>query len=136
MFYTRYFPGWTATLDGAPAAIAPYGAQGLIALDVPAGTHTVTTHFGTTRARTIGALVSCLALLAALVFSGARVRRVRERRSELQWAFKIAQDASYTIAVPNLYLVWNEFWYNGLLDFSGTVVLYLEIAELSIQDLE
>ncbi|MDL1898506.1 hypothetical protein FBQ82_19850 [Anaerolineae bacterium CFX7] len=78
MFYTRYFPGWTATLDGAPAAIAPYGAQGLIALDVPAGTHTVTTHFGTTRARTIGALVSCLALLAALVVLW-RARSPRQR---------------------------------------------------------
>ncbi len=78
MFYTRYFPGWTATLDGAPAAIAPYGAQGLIALDVPAGTHTVTTHFGTTRARTIGALVSCLALLAALVVLW-RARSPRDR---------------------------------------------------------
>lgn len=78
MFYTRYFPGWTATLDGAPAAIAPYGAQGLIALDVPAGTHTVTTHFGTTMARTIGALVSCLALLAALVVLW-RARSPRQR---------------------------------------------------------
>jgi len=80
MFYTRYFPGWTATLDGAPAAIAPYGAQGLIALDVPAGTHTVTTHFGTTMPRAVGALVSSLALLAALgVLWRARSPRDRTR---------------------------------------------------------
>ncbi len=67
MFYTRYFPGWTATLDGAPVAIEPYGAQGLIALNVPAGAHTVTTHFGTTPPRAIGAAISFGALIAAAV---------------------------------------------------------------------
>lgn len=68
MFYTRYFPGWTASVDGAPVTIEPYGDQGLIALDVPPGTHAVTTHWGTTTPRLIGAVISLAALAAALVF--------------------------------------------------------------------
>jgi hypothetical protein len=68
MFYTRYFPGWTATLDGTPVPIEPYGEQGLIALDVPQGVHTVTTRWGTTPPRIIGAVISLAALLAAFVF--------------------------------------------------------------------
>lgn len=68
MFYSRYFPGWTASVDGAPVTIGPYGDQGLIALDVPAGTHTVTTHWGTTPPRMVGAVISFAALVAALVF--------------------------------------------------------------------
>ncbi len=67
MFYTRYFPGWTATLDGAPVSIEPYGEQGLIVLNVPAGVHTVTTRWGTTMPRAIGAIISLAALVAALV---------------------------------------------------------------------
>src|SRR5581483_5410645 len=68
MFYTRYFPGWTATLDGAPVSIEPYGEQGLIALHIPAGVHTVTTRWGTTMPRVIGAVISLIALLAAFIF--------------------------------------------------------------------
>lgn len=62
LFYTRYFPGWTATLDGAPVEIGPEGEQGLIALNVPAGTHTVTTRWGTTPARLLGVGISAVAL--------------------------------------------------------------------------
>ncbi|HZQ04999.1 MAG TPA: hypothetical protein VFD70_00350, partial [Anaerolineae bacterium] len=66
MFYTRYFPGWTATLDGTPTSIEPYGEQGLIALNVPAGSHIVTTRWGTTPPRVVGAIISALCLFAAL----------------------------------------------------------------------
>lgn len=67
MFYTRYFPGWTATVDGASVSIEPYGEQGLIALDIPAGVHTVTTRWGTTMPRVSGAVISFVALAAALL---------------------------------------------------------------------
>lgn len=67
LFYTRYFPGWSATLDNAPIPIEPSGEQGLIALNVPSGTHTVSTHWGTTPPRVVGALISLLALLSISV---------------------------------------------------------------------
>lgn len=67
MFYTRYFPGWTATVDSAPVSIEPYGEQGLIAVNVPQGVHTVTTRWGTTMPRVVGAVISLIALVAAFV---------------------------------------------------------------------
>jgi hypothetical protein len=66
MFYTRYFPGWTATLDNQPIAIEPYREQGLILVRVPAGSHLVRLRFEDTPVRQIGALISALSLLIAL----------------------------------------------------------------------
>lgn len=68
MFYTRYFPGWTAQLDGAPVAVEPYGEQGLLSVAVPPDTHTLTTRFGDTPVRTLGTAISLASLLAALVW--------------------------------------------------------------------
>src|SRR5207253_11234626 len=75
MFYTRYFPGWTATVDGSSVPVTPAGEQGLVTLNVPAGTHTVSTHWGTTAPRVIGGLISALALISiVLVLWRARPR--------------------------------------------------------------
>lgn len=64
-FYTRYFPGWTATVDGINVPVGPAGEQGLLTLDVPVGTHTVTTRWGTTTPRVVGGALSIIAFLAA-----------------------------------------------------------------------
>ncbi|HEX7593903.1 MAG TPA: hypothetical protein VF429_07000 [Anaerolineae bacterium] len=68
MFYTRYFPGWTATLDGAPIEIEPSGEQGLIATraPVPTGSHILKIRFEDTPPRQIGAMISIVSLLIAL----------------------------------------------------------------------
>lgn len=81
MFYTRYFPGWTASVDGAPVAIAPEGEQGLIGLDVPQGSHVVVTRWGTTLPRVLGALVSLVtaAALVLVVASHGRLPAVLRR---------------------------------------------------------
>lgn len=73
-FYTRYFPGWSATVDGAPVPVESSGEQGLITVNVPAGTHTVATRWGTTLPRTVGAVISFIAL-AGIVLVLARGRR-------------------------------------------------------------
>lgn len=65
MFYTRYFPGWTVTVDGIGVPVQPSGEQGLLAVDVPAGTHTVTTRWGTTLPRIVGAVISFISLVSA-----------------------------------------------------------------------
>ncbi|TAH48750.1 MAG: hypothetical protein EYC68_20055 [Chloroflexota bacterium] len=67
MFYTRDFPGWTATLDGNAAEIKHDNEQGLITIEVPAGTHIAATHWGTTPARVIGAIISFVSLVFALI---------------------------------------------------------------------
>jgi hypothetical protein len=68
MFYTRYFPGWTATVDGNAVAIEPSGEQVLITLDVPPGTHIVSTRWGSTPPRVVGAIISLSSFIAVLVF--------------------------------------------------------------------
>jgi hypothetical protein len=60
--YTRYFPGWQATVDGAPAEVLPWGEQGLMQVQVPAGEHTVLLRFEDTPVRTAGKAISLLSL--------------------------------------------------------------------------
>jgi len=65
-FYTYYFPGWRARVDGQPVEIRPSGMFGLIALDVPAGEHRVALRFEDTPVRIVGGVVSVLVLLGVL----------------------------------------------------------------------
>ncbi|MFQ6001731.1 MAG: hypothetical protein ACE5LG_08695, partial [Anaerolineae bacterium] len=62
-FYTYYFPGWRAYVDGQETPIYPTEPYGLIALQVPAGKHRVHLRFEDTPVRKAGALISLLALL-------------------------------------------------------------------------
>jgi len=62
-FYTYYFPGWRAYVDGQETPIYPTEPYGLIALRVPAGEHIVRLRFEETPVRKAGALISLLALL-------------------------------------------------------------------------
>jgi len=64
-FYTYYFPGWRATVDGEPVEIWPTEPYGLIALRVPAGEHVVRLRFGDTPVRLAGKGISLVSLLAA-----------------------------------------------------------------------
>ena len=66
MFYTRYFPGWIATIDNQPANLEPHGDQGLILVHVPSGSHSVLIRFEDTPPMQIGAIISALSLLTAL----------------------------------------------------------------------
>ncbi|MCJ7667280.1 MAG: 6-pyruvoyl-tetrahydropterin synthase-related protein [Anaerolineae bacterium] len=61
-FYTYYFPGSRAYVDGQETPIYPTEPYGLIALRVPAGEHRVRLRFEDTPVRKAGALISLLAL--------------------------------------------------------------------------
>lgn len=63
-FYTYYFPGWRAVVDGKPVEIWPTDPYGLIALRVPAGEHVVRLRFGDTPVRLAGKGISLFSLLA------------------------------------------------------------------------
>jgi hypothetical protein len=65
-FNLFYFPGWTATVDGVNAVVEPEAKSGLALVQVPAGTHTVTVQFEDTQPRTIGWMISGVALLILL----------------------------------------------------------------------
>jgi len=63
-FYTYDFPGWQVKIDGQPVPHRHEPPFGLITVDVPAGEHSVSLRMGTTPPRTIGGLMSLLALAA------------------------------------------------------------------------
>ena len=66
MVYTRYFPGWTATIDNQATRVEPFGEQGLILVNAPAGSHQIRLRFEDTPYRQIGAMISGMSLLFAL----------------------------------------------------------------------
>ncbi|MEW5718017.1 MAG: hypothetical protein AB1817_05290, partial [Chloroflexota bacterium] len=69
LVYTRYFPGWIATIDDRRVEPEPYGEQGLILLRVPAGAHIVQLRFEDTPIRLIGAAISVASLCVACFVS-------------------------------------------------------------------
>lgn len=73
-FFTYYFPGWRAEVDGRPAEIAPDPPNGLIGLDLPPGEHDVRIRFGATPVRRGAAALSLvgLALVVGLWIYGRR----------------------------------------------------------------
>jgi hypothetical protein len=70
------FPGWTVRLDGEVVETELGRPEGFIVVPVPAGQHTVEVHFQDTPARTLGWLISGLALLATLLI-GFRILDLR-----------------------------------------------------------
>ncbi len=62
LYYTYYFPGWTAFADGAPLAIEPAAPYGLISFELPAGEHQVEVRMVDTPVRRVGVWVSVVAL--------------------------------------------------------------------------
>jgi hypothetical protein len=92
-FATFYFPGWQATLDGAPVAAYPEPARGLLTVDVPAGVSGLTLVWTGTRVQRTANLVSLLTL-AGLLALALWLERRRPARA-LLWA-----------AAPGLLLLW------------------------------
>jgi len=68
-FYTYDYPGWQVTLAGQPLPHRPEPPFGLITVDLPAGEHMVQLRMGSTPPRTLGAIISGLALLSLMGLS-------------------------------------------------------------------
>jgi hypothetical protein len=84
-----YFPGWTATLDGAPLALQPHPGSGLIDVVLPAGEHTLSLRFqGTLLRRTANALSwgSWALLLGLWIIALARAGWRGESTIAARWA--------------------------------------------------
>jgi hypothetical protein len=77
--HQMYFPGWQATVDGDAAALITTEPYGLLALDVPAGEHTVQVWYAGTRTQHVANGLS----LVALGLSGALLLRRRIFRPRL-----------------------------------------------------
>ncbi len=80
-FYTYWYPGWRAWIDGEEAPTRPEGPNALITLDVPAGEHDVRIRFTNTPLRSLAALITILTLLIlVLLFFWDTIRsRIRLR---------------------------------------------------------
>lgn len=74
-----YFPGWQATVDGRPTAVAP-DSTGVITIRVPRGEHLITLRMGTTPVRRASGLLALMALAACLLLWGGGWLRRRYRR--------------------------------------------------------
>ncbi len=71
-FYTYDYPGWQVTLNGQTIEHRHEPPFGLITVDLPPGEHTLRLQMNSTPSRTLGAIISGLALLViiALYFLG------------------------------------------------------------------
>ncbi len=74
-FYTLYFPGWQALVDGVSVAAGPLPNSGLVSLRVPRGEHEVVLRFGRTAVRRLADGISLVAVAVALVFLWPTIRR-------------------------------------------------------------
>jgi hypothetical protein len=72
------YPSWQVTVDGTPVTGRPTREDGLMAVPVPAGEHTIDVQWAATRDVIVGRAVSALALLV-LVAVAALERRGRRR---------------------------------------------------------
>lgn len=66
-YHQFYFPGWRATLNGQPVEPRVTAPEGLMALDLPTGAHTLTFELGDTWPRTVGNALSVSGLLAGVL---------------------------------------------------------------------
>ncbi len=60
-----YAPGWTARLDGRPAAVVP-GPGPFFEIQIPSGEHEIFVHYDPPEVR-LGLAISALSLLAAIL---------------------------------------------------------------------
>jgi hypothetical protein len=73
------YPGWLATLNGQDLEIKTEPESGLILLEVPAGDHIVTLHFGETPLRLAAIAISAITLLGLVLYSLLTARAVPDQ---------------------------------------------------------
>lgn len=76
---TLAWPGWQAELDGQELAWQPAESSGLILVEVPAGSHTLTLHLARTPIRLVAELISLFTLLPVLIAGRSHLRPTRRQ---------------------------------------------------------
>ena len=71
---TFYYPGWSASLDGQPAAIEVLSPLHTLAVSVPSGAHHLEVRFGPSPIRVVGSILSLLTA-GLLILANLRYRR-------------------------------------------------------------
>jgi hypothetical protein len=94
-FPLLYWPGWKARIGGEPAKVWPVEGSGYLALQVPAGEHTVTLWLGLTPVRTAAEITSLAAFVALSTIIAKSLitnhkSRITNRKSQIRrWALVI-----------------------------------------------
>jgi len=78
-FYTAYYPGWRASVDGVETPLAIWGDLGGMEVAVPAGEHQVVLRFGDTWPRQLGTALSVASLV---LVAGCLAWRQGSRRTD------------------------------------------------------
>ena len=73
-FYTQYYPGWRAYLDGREVAVVPEGDLGWMTVMVPGGEHVLLLRFEDTPVRVAGTLISLVTGLLVVAVWGWEVK--------------------------------------------------------------
>lgn len=98
IYRTFYFPGWRAMLDGQPAVIQITSPEGLMSVVAPAGSHTLTFHFGLTPPRAVGSGLSLLGLLIAFAFLSPL--RSGVRNCPVRYASRVFEELGFSSPLP------------------------------------
>lgn len=122
-----YFPGWQATLDGASTNAFASAPAGLLAVQVPAGEHSVAVSLDDTLPQQAGTVIS---IVSALVFAGLTLSAFRRREKEaiavgIVFAIALAAfliPASAAIAAPPAALQTRQVAVSPELDLIGIAV--------------
>jgi hypothetical protein len=113
-FNTFYFPGWQASVDGAPVPISPSYPEGLITFEVPAGEHDVLVSFGATPIRTVASLVSggtLLLIMGWMVFLGVRRWRGDFRQESVATTDRLSWAEAGTLGLLLVTLLLAKTWF-------------------------
>lgn len=111
------YPGWQARLDSEPVPIRTEPDTGFILVDIPAGRHTLTAHFGETPGRVAALAVSGLTVvglvMAAVYLRRSRATAQQSKRNEPVSSIKIGSIALLILMI--LTLLAAAFWLKPLL---------------------
>ncbi|MFQ5409849.1 MAG: 6-pyruvoyl-tetrahydropterin synthase-related protein, partial [Anaerolineales bacterium] len=86
-FRQFYFPGWRLLIDGEPVPARITAPHGLIAIEAPAGEHSIQLRFESTPIRRFADLASLVSALLVAAYFIARVTKHVSRRGKLRSTF-------------------------------------------------
>ncbi|MEZ4672482.1 MAG: 6-pyruvoyl-tetrahydropterin synthase-related protein [Anaerolineae bacterium] len=114
-FRQFYFPGWTATLDGAAVEVFPDAEFGLLTVHIPAGNHTLVLARPGTLVENVAPLLSIVSLIAALVliFRDRHALPTPETTSRFSWQVAVLISGSVVVfaLVNRFYIQTQTLWF-------------------------
>lgn len=96
-----YYPGWRAQIDGRPVELLTEAETGLMLINIPAGEHTLTVHFGEIPIRVIALSLTGLTLVALVAAQILRRRQAAAGRHSLTAINQKLPLTNYQLPITN-----------------------------------